>query len=123
MTDLFRQNYFSVMKPISDKLFEEIFDFWQEILVYVNKMNQEKTCLEHYQNHYEMKIEHLEINKVSLKSKVRCRSVVEHLVNSCGPIFNVIILFDLAISNAVNTQVHGFKPLSEEFLSRNTRQE
>jgi len=34
-------------------LFEEIFDFWQEILVYVNKMNQEKTCLEHYQNHYD----------------------------------------------------------------------
>jgi hypothetical protein len=27
---------------------------WQEILVYVNKMNQEKqACLEHYQNHYE----------------------------------------------------------------------
>jgi len=64
----------------------------------------------------------LEINEASVKAKIRSRMIVNHLLHSSAPIKDTICLFDLSITNAVNLQNHGFKPLTLQFFSRDTRE-
>merc|ERR1719225_355016 len=57
----------------------------------------------------------LEINEASVKAKIRSWMIVNHLLHSSAPIKDTICLFDLSITNAVNLQYHGFKPLTLHF--------